>query len=104
MARAWGRIVVGMVAGLVATARIAGAQESGGVAADVEPNFSHKHQFGIHVQGGVGYRGVFPYNEEYCGELQDDGSTKSSCLGRNPFQLDVGLSYGLTDRLELIAE
>jgi hypothetical protein len=67
-------------------------------------SFSHKYQFGLHVQGGLGYRGIFPYDEEFCGELDDDGGTKASCLGRTPFAMDVGLSFGVTDRLELLAE
>jgi len=110
MAREWvrGRGFLGALVGL-ALLLVAGgaarAQDPAGEAtADSEAEFSHRHQFGLHVQGGAGYRGVFPYNEEYCGELKDDGTNKSNCLGRNPYALDVGLSYGVTRRLELIAE
>jgi hypothetical protein len=69
-----------------------------------EAGFSHRRQVSLHLQGGVGYRGIFPYDEEFCGELEDDGTTKSPCLGRSPFSMDIGLAYGLTRRLEILVE
>ncbi len=68
-----------------------------------EPTYSHKGQFGVHLQPGTGYRVLFPYNEEYCGQTSDEGP-KSVCTGRSPFYLDVGLSFGVTHSLELIAD
>ena len=66
--------------------------------------FSHKGQVGVHIAGGIGYRGIFTYDEEYCGELKDDGGNRSPCLGRSPFGLDVGLGYGVARTLELFVE
>src|SRR5688572_19127111 len=66
--------------------------------------FSHKGQVGVHLSGGIGYRGIFTYDEEYCGELKDDGGNRSPCLGRSPFALDVGLGYGIASTLELFVE
>jgi hypothetical protein len=94
-------LFLGAVAAILATGRVARAQEAE-AEADSEV-FSHKHQIGLHLQGGVGYAGVFPYDGEFCGELDDEGMNKN-CLGRSPWGLDIGLSYGLTRRLEIIAE
>jgi hypothetical protein len=66
--------------------------------------FSHKGQVGVHAQVGTGYRVLFPYDEQYCGQTDDDGSPKSVCTGRSPFFVDVGLSYGVTDAVELLGE
>lgn len=65
----------------------------------VADDLSHKGQFGVHVQPGVGYRVLFPYNEEYCGEAD-----KSVCTGRAPFFLDIGASYAPVPKIELLAE
>ena len=70
-----------------------------------EGGFSHKGQVGVHVAGGIGYRGIFTYDEEYCGELKDDGTgNRSPCLGRSPFALDVGLGDGVARTLALFGE
>ena len=73
---------------------------------DDAPTFSHKGQFGLHLQGVLGYRAIVTYDEEYCGDLkQDDGGGNSSaCYGRSPFVLDVGLAYGVLSRLEILLE
>jgi hypothetical protein len=79
--------------------------DDGDDGADAETTlFSHKGQVGVHAQLGSGYRVLFPYNEEYCGQTDSDGSAKSVCTGRSPFFLDVGLSYGINDAVELIGE
>jgi len=65
---------------------------------------SHRGQVGVSVQLGTGYRVLFPYNEEYCGQLTSDGGPKSVCTGRSPFFVDFGLSYGVSSAIELIAE
>jgi hypothetical protein len=52
------------------------------------------------VQLGAGYRGIFPFDEEYCGE---DDPDKAYCLGRSPFALEIGGAYGLTRALEVMA-
>lgn len=66
--------------------------------------FSHKGQVGLHIASGAGYRGIFPYDEEYCGQLKDDGGNRSPCLGRSPLALDVGLAFGVARTLELFVE
>jgi hypothetical protein len=92
--------------GVAAAAGAARAQppDGGGEGGAEVAAFSHRYQFGLHLQGGIGYRGLFTYDEEYCGELKDDGTNKPNCLGRTPFGLDIGLSYGVTDRMELMVE
>ncbi|HEU5056780.1 MAG TPA: hypothetical protein VFU21_09640 [Kofleriaceae bacterium] len=83
--------------------RGAAAQEAAG---DDEPAFSHKGQVGLHLQGVMGYRAIVTYDEEYCGDLKEDdgGGNSSACYGRSPFGLDVGLAYGVMDRLEILLE
>src|SRR5687767_13727530 len=73
---------------------------------DEEPDVSHKNQFGLHLQGVLGYRAIVTYDEEYCGDLkQDDGGGNSAaCYGRSPFGLDIGLAWGVLDRLEVLLE
>jgi hypothetical protein len=95
-----------MAAAFVATLLVlaTGAAAHGDELATGESGFSHKKQFGAFVQGGIGYRGIFTFNEEYCGELKDGGGNKSNCLGRSPFAVDIGGSYGVTHGLELILD
>jgi len=70
-----------------------------------EPAFSHKGQVGLHLQGVMGYRSIVTYDEEFCGDLKDNGSANSStCYGRSPFGFDVGLGYGVLDILEVFLE
>lgn len=94
--------LVGVVVGVLAVGRAAAAQEPEEEADSAV--FSHRGQIGVHLQGGVGYAGVFPYDGEYCGQLDDEGGNNSSCLGRSPWGLDIGLSFGLTRRIEIFAE
>lgn len=115
MQRPWLAVVLGCM-GLLASSP-ARAQPEDGEAAEAEPidpavadvlagraGFSHKGQVGVHLQGGIGYRGLFPYDGEYCGQLKDDGGNKANCVSRRPFVLDLGVGYGVTRSLELFAE
>ncbi len=83
-----------------------GAQAAGDKDDDEEePAFSHKGQVGLHLQGVMGYRSIVTYDEEYCGDLKDNGTANSStCYGRSPFGFDVGLAYGVLDILEVLVE
>lgn len=63
------------------------------------PTLSHKGQFGVNAQVGSGFRVLFPYNEEYCGQ-----AGKSVCTGAMPAFLDLGVSFGVTDAIDLQAE
>jgi len=70
--------------------------------------YDHKGQVGVHAQFGTGYRVLFPYEatpKDYCGQT-DDNSTdpREVCTGRSPFFTELGLSYGLTSGLELLAD
>jgi hypothetical protein len=85
------RLAIVVVLALLAVAAPAAAQESA-------PEPSHVHQIGVSVALGTGYRVLFPYNEEYCGQ-----PGKSVCTGRSPFFFDVGLSYGVSTKVELLA-
>ena len=60
---------------------------------------SNKGQFGVHARIGTGYRGIFRYNDEYCGQTGED-----LCRGRAPFALDFGLSYRVLERLDVLME
>jgi hypothetical protein len=65
---------------------------------------SHRGQVGLHLQSGVGFRFIAPYDQQFCGQLNDDGSNRGVCSARSPLTLDIGAAYGLTDRLEFLIE
>ena len=92
-----------VIAVICASAGTASAQvaDAGDQAA---PVVGHKQQFGVGLQVGTGFRGIVTYDEEYCGELNDDGTNRSTCLGRSPITLGIVGSYGITDGLEVILE
>ena len=73
-------------------------------AADEGPELNHKGQFEVNVQGGFGYRALFTYDDEFCGELDDDGGNATPCLGRSPFGIDLALGYAVFDRLEVFLQ
>jgi len=64
----------------------------------------HKGQGVANLQVGTGYRALFPFDEEYCGQLDDAGANESNCVGRSPAMLGLQLGYGVTRSLELYAE
>ena len=72
--------------------------------ARAEPEKSHKGQGTVNLQIGSGYRALFPYDGEYCGELDDAGANASNCVGRSPTILGLQLGYGVTSSLELFVE
>jgi len=96
-------ITLAVVVAALAAARLAHAddEEEGESTA---ATFSHKGQLGVHVQLGTGYRVLFPYNKEYCGEVTNEGEPKAVCTARSPAFLDAGLSFGLSQVLELVAD
>jgi hypothetical protein len=60
----------------------------------------HKYQLGIAVLPGVGFRGIFPYQENInCGQ-----QAKRVCTGILPFFLDVQTSFGLTEHWDLLVD
>ena len=88
-----------LVAGTcLVTARPALAEDyeaSGGT----EQQYRHGGQFKIYGQVGAGYRLIFPYHDDYCGD-----ATQSYCRGGTPFWLELGLGYGVTDAFEVLTD
>jgi hypothetical protein len=66
---------------------------------DETRTFSHQGQIGVHLQVASGFRVLFPYDEQYCGQID-----KSVCTGRSPTFLDAGITYGISHGLELLFE
>jgi hypothetical protein len=92
----------GIVLGLLACfASTAAAEEF-----DHTVQYTHKGQFGLSAQGGLGFRFIAPYDEEYCGQISNDGTgdNKAVCSGLSPITLDLGASYGVSRSLELLLE
>ena len=63
-----------------------------------------KGQGMVNLQLGTGYRAIFTYDEEYCGDIAADGGNATNCTGRKPVVLGLLLGYGVLDNLEVIAE
>jgi len=60
----------------------------------------HKNQLGIAVMPGVGFRGVFPYQENiYCGQMG-----KRVCTGMVPFFLDVQPAFGFAEHWDALVD
>ena len=60
----------------------------------------HKYQLGISVMPGVGFRGVFPYEENIpCGQ-----QGKRVCTGMLPFFLDVQASFGIAEHWDVLVD
>ena len=66
----------------------------------------HKGQFGLSMQFALGMRGILPYHDEYCGERSEATGTGFAdfCFARAPIPLDLVLSYGLNDKVEVLLE
>ena len=71
---------------------------------DHTKQYSHKGQFGVHAQGGLGFRFIAPYEDDlYCGQ-EHDGDYKRVCSERSPVTLELGTSFGVSKSLELLLE
>jgi len=85
-------------------ARAADPEAQGGT----EISYDHKGQVGLHAQFGTGYRVLFPYEatpKVYCGQTDDNSpDPREVCTGRSPFFTEIGLSYGVTSGLEVLAD
>jgi hypothetical protein len=62
-------------------------------------SYKHKGQVGIYSQLGIGYRAIFPYHSDFCGQAD-----KSVCTGATPVWLELGASYGITNSLEVLID
>jgi hypothetical protein len=81
---------------LVCAASLARADDG-----DAPPPTGHKDQFGLSVRFGGGGRGIAPYNHNYCGQTDSNGSASAVCTGGTPLALDVEASYGVAAHVEL---
>jgi hypothetical protein len=63
-------------------------------------SYNHKNQIGVYAQFGIGY-GLFAryHMTDYCGQ-QD----KALCTNLNPPFAEVGVSFGISRRIELITD
>src|SRR5262245_2808157 len=98
MGKGW--VSISALAAAIALPAAARGQTAG------EQEFDHKGQFDVNLQFGLGYRGIFTYDEEFCGDIEDDGTgeNRTNCLGRSPFALDIAFGYGLLDKLEVFLQ
>lgn len=71
------------------------------------PPTYHKGQFGASVRVGVGLRGIATYDPSvYCGVTDSNAKYGYApvCTGRSPVTLGLEASYGVTAKIELLAE
>src|SRR5262245_48364524 len=60
----------------------------------------HKNQLGIAVMPGIGFRGVFPYQEGInCGQ-----QAKRVCTGLLPFFMDVQPAFGFAEHWDILVD
>ena len=60
----------------------------------------HKYQLGIAVLPGIGFRGIFPYEESiHCGQ-----QAKRVCTGMLPFFIDVQPSFGFAEHWDMLVD
>jgi hypothetical protein len=63
----------------------------------------HRHQVGVAIGFGWGYRFIKPYGDVWCGE-REEGDNAAYCMSAAPAFFDIGLSFGLTRHLDVIAD
>jgi len=74
-----------------------------GVVESVPVRLDHRHQTGLSLMPGIGYRIIVPYKDNVdCFDSSD--ASKRVCTNGVPFFLDFQLSFGVTTRLDLIAD
>lgn len=67
-------------------------------------NLTHRFQVGLEVGAGAGYSFLITYRDStWCGD-RDDGKNATFCTGMHPVFLDLGLSFGALDSLDVITE
>ncbi len=67
-------------------------------------SWTHRYQVGIDVAVGAGYSFAVTYRDKtWCGET-DGADNASFCTGLHPVFLDFGLSFGVLDALDVLAE
>ena len=70
------------------------------------PRQGHSGQGGLALSLPIGLRTIAPFDSEYCGKSSTEtGSGNAAvCVDRAPVAIDLALSYGLGDKLELLVE
>jgi hypothetical protein len=62
--------------------------------------YRHKGQVGVYAQIGISYRFIARYDDTvYCGK-----ALSAVCTGATPPWIELGLSYGVTNNIELITD
>jgi hypothetical protein len=76
----------------------------GQAAARPPVQLDHRHQTGLSLMPGLGYRVIVPYKENKpCGDSSRDAS-KRVCTNAVPFFLDLQLSFGISRRIDLLTD
>lgn len=72
----------------------------------VKPKLHHRHQVGVDIHFGAGYRVISPYGEIWCGERTDDPQqpNKGICDSATPVFMETGLSFGVARVLDLVLD
>lgn len=81
------------------------AAEPAAAAAPVAPppRFDHRHQTGLALMPGIGYRVIVPYEDDKdCGDPED--ASRRVCANGVPFFLDLQLSFGITKRVDVLLD
>lgn len=72
------------------------------------PRGHHKGQFGLALSVATGYRFIATWDQErYCGEratANNGGGNAAYCFSRTPFAVDVTVSYGVAEAVELMVD
>jgi len=82
----------------------AAAAENRPKASAEEESLDHRFQVGLGARIGSGFRVVFPYSNEFCGQLDGNGDSKQVCTDRYPMWIELSPSFGLTESLELLVD
>ncbi len=66
----------------------------------------HHRQFAVGLQFPLGLRVIKPYDEDYCGQTDENEGTGNAkaCIGRVPASLEFVFAYGIGQNLELLLE
>jgi hypothetical protein len=68
------------------------------------PEIDHRHQFSFSVMPGVGYRVIARYEEEQSCLDDTRDESKWVCTSDVPLFLDLQLGYGISSRLDVLAD
>lgn len=68
------------------------------------PSLDHRHQLGLTVLPGTGFRMIVRYNEEQICVDASATDSKWICTNDVPFYADLGLSFAVTSTIDLLVE